>query len=642
MSNASIIPPNREPTDWLKYFPYERRSWRRVVTESGLPKDAQQLIRKIVRKSRLMRFEKIEVTQDLISHFLDGELAGHTYPQMIANFGDPKITAQLVRRSKIRNRPVMYKALQIFGLISLAMASAYAVVWSYFHAGIPEPKTDFLAEFNDEVLELKDDEKAWTIYRPLWQKYGFSEGGGFHKNLQPLHALDEYGKHSGDLLSPGEPGWEGAIAVIEKYSDLMEGFRQGAQRPRLGVPLYADLSLYSKDDFVAMFPGRDFDTDNSRFVSGMDKDVYDIWEHAPINILLPHIQVFRSAARMFVIDTRWAVEQNDVDRTLLNLKTMIGLGRNAKDSNTLVSGLVGFAIAGMTYNMLEEILIDQPDFFAEEQLAELQETMAETDFREWLNLEPERGFVKDMIQRIYTDDGNGDGRPTSAGIRFLQQSALFMNGQSGAMPELEGYQRIVDAAQSLAEPASMFVMATRKQTTDKVDEFFDDFATNANRDFWEIDRELENKIEEFLEDNKMKHMLLNMMLPAISQVRTAMHRMIGRQEGILAAIATHRYFLANGNWPESMMDLTPDFIAELPLDNMNGNPLFITESDIGPIIYSVGPDLDDDGGKQIVNNRGNLVPAMMFGTWSADNDGDWIVWPQTKFESNGPANAESN
>ena len=88
MSNASLTPPGRNSTDWLKYLPFERQSWQQTIAESGLPDEAKEMIHRVIKKSRLMRFEKIEVIQELIGHFQDGQLAGKDYPYLIANFGD--------------------------------------------------------------------------------------------------------------------------------------------------------------------------------------------------------------------------------------------------------------------------------------------------------------------------------------------------------------------------------------------------------------------------------------------------------------------------------------------------------------------------------------------------------------------------
>ena len=126
-------------------------------------------------------------------------------------------------------------------------------------------------------------------------------------------------------------------------------------------------------------------------------------------------------------------------------------------------------------------------------------------------------------------------------------------------------------------------------------------------------------------------------MPAFDAVIGAMDRMNGRREGVLAALAVHRYRLANGDWPTDMIEVAPDHIIELPVDIMNGNSLLLEIDSQGPVIYSVGRDLDDDGGIQTADERGALIPSAQWagGSYHTECNGDWIVWPQARFNEQG-------
>jgi hypothetical protein len=91
------------------------------------------------------------------------------------------------------------------------------------------------------------------------------------------------------------------------------------------------------------------------------------------------------------------------------------------------------------------------------------------------------------------------------------------------------------------------------------------------------------------------------------------------------AIALERYRLAHGNYPESLDLLSPQFIAKLPHDIINGEPLHYRRTDDPSsqssdaasgqfVLYSVGWNEVDDGGKVGLTKNGNVD----IGT------GDWV------------------
>jgi hypothetical protein len=62
------------------------------------------------------------------------------------------------------------------------------------------------------------------------------------------------------------------------------------------------------------------------------------------------------------------------------------------------------------------------------------------------------------------------------------------------------------------------------------------------------------------------------------------------------AIACERYRLVHGKLPAKLDDLTPEFLAEPPLDPCNGKPLRYVDDARGVQLYSVGADGVDGGG----------------------------------------------
>ena len=85
------------------------------------------------------------------------------------------------------------------------------------------------------------------------------------------------------------------------------------------------------------------------------------------------------------------------------------------------------------------------------------------------------------------------------------------------------------------------------------------------------------------------------------------------------AIALERYRLAHGEFPESLDALAPQFIAKLPHDVINGQPLHYRRTSDGQfVLYSVGWNETDDGGEVVVLTRKSRTPTVDI------NQGDWV------------------
>ena len=77
-----------------------------LLADANLPEPLPQLVRQVVRRTRLFRLEKVAVAEELIAHFLDGLEAGRCAGELATSFGDPVQTARLIGRGKRRNRPL--------------------------------------------------------------------------------------------------------------------------------------------------------------------------------------------------------------------------------------------------------------------------------------------------------------------------------------------------------------------------------------------------------------------------------------------------------------------------------------------------------------------------------------------------------
>jgi hypothetical protein len=64
----------------------------------------------------------------------------------------------------------------------------------------------------------------------------------------------------------------------------------------------------------------------------------------------------------------------------------------------------------------------------------------------------------------------------------------------------------------------------------------------------------------------------------------------------LVMVAVERYRRANNCWPDNLMDLVPQFLSKVPLDPFDATLLRYRRLDDGVVVYSIGPDGEDNGG----------------------------------------------
>ena len=72
-----------------------------------------------------------------------------------------------------------------------------------------------------------------------------------------------------------------------------------------------------------------------------------------------------------------------------------------------------------------------------------------------------------------------------------------------------------------------------------------------------------------------------------------------RASAAAAGIAAARFHHKNDQWPASLDEMVPEFLDELPMDPFTGEPLKMIGTGEEITIYSVGPNLKDDGGVEI-------------------------------------------
>ncbi len=79
-----------------------------------------------------------------------------------------------------------------------------------------------------------------------------------------------------------------------------------------------------------------------------------------------------------------------------------------------------------------------------------------------------------------------------------------------------------------------------------------------------------------------------------------------------AALACERYRLSHNRLPQSFAELIPDFVDSAPIDPFTGEPLSFITTEVGIAVYSVGPNMTDDGGDFTIPRREYHSPDIGF------------------------------
>jgi hypothetical protein len=658
----------------------------RLLAESALPENAAVMVRKVVKRTRLWRLEKVDVAKELIAHFQDGLDVGTQEDELVGSFGDEKQTAKLVRRAKKRQRPYAWHVFAWARLSFAAFIGLYILSALYLLTGSPSINVDYVAKINNRAVSVPIDEAAWPMYREalleldlkreqVWDtpipyysdqpaeqieqyRREVEEYGEAYANLpdenkeQYLSNLKEYGSVYGPYAPPGigygenqyeppfratqwerleksllpdDPGWSQTVRFLSEHAETLTLIRQGAAKPGFGLVIgFAE--DFTDEDRAAMNLNWVPDEETATEKSFRDPD------RSMIGVLLSHLSPMRDMARLLAADTARATSEGDGETAHSNIIAILGIAEHADEHPFLISGLVRIAIQQQAYRSIQDVLTTSPELWSDEQLHHLAHRLAAIDNRheDWFN--GERAMFYDILQRLYTDNGHGGGRITKQGIVDFQ--AYTHGGYT-----YESLPTPYSAAITAGLPVAAVLVAPREEIRRVYDSFIDRAIIESQQSLWEFNasESVDHALEELASSqiDKMRYMPISVLMPAISSVSRTIQADAGANEGVLIGISLMMYQRQHGDWPGSLDELTPRYLPRVPRDRLTGEPLRYHVTGDGPVVYSLGVDGDDDGGRPPVNHQTGHVdnwqasPKRFTGEdrTDAEYDGDWMLWP---------------
>ncbi len=587
-----------------------------LLAATDLPEPAKACVRRVVKRTRLWHGERARVAQELIAHFEDGLAAGASVDDLLERFGDERQAARLIRRATRRNRPWPWHAWRCAWWSLVALLVFYVGLAIYFHAGEPTISVDYLAKLNAPARAVPESERAWPLYRAALLELGWDD----EATRQRINELARYG------WRPGEPKWEQMVAFLDERTEVLARVRDAAKRPSLG---YTVGFTVAREDarLFASHPGGVLDPVEHR----ADSESHDLYA-----IILPHLQPLRRMAELLAADARYALTLGDSKLMVERLTTMLRIASHTGESPTFISKFTAMSIRWMTVATLRSALIEAPDTLSRDMLRELAHKLAAVDVRrEFLMDEGERAWFGDLMQRIYTDNGNGDGRITPEGLetlRSLDQSIFTI------LKPFDSFYLSETLLDGVLGPITIELVGSRREMLEQYESTMAKFEAALARPIREHPEPTMKRFGEWSLIERLRYDPMYTLLPDLDAVRRTVETFEGMQDGVLLGIALELYRRDHGDWPAALSALAPRYIPEVPVDRITGGPLRYSVVDGRPIVYSVGVDLDDDGGRLPLDTAGKKVAPLKAVDWLTDEqrqqrdpatlpDGDWAIWP---------------
>ncbi|MBI1371906.1 MAG: hypothetical protein GC159_03985 [Phycisphaera sp.] len=582
--------------------------YRQVIDAADLPDSVAAVIHRVAGRRGLTRWERVDVARELIAHFADGLDAGADPDELVAVFGDVDAAAKLIVRAKRRGRSWPYKLIargaQAFGVLVLL----YIVAIGYYAMGEPKIAVNYVAKLNAPLQGVPADQLAWPEYRKAflaWSDYRDAEAGKYDdSNATFDQALS---------AKPGDEHWDAAMAMVERNARVIELLRHASTRDRYGYVMRGD--GVSPEDHE-LWP---------------DKDVATGEDHSMlIEVLLNDIMPMRNASNLLRLDALRAARAGDGRTVALDVETILNMVRHVSEPSILICDLVGMAMCDQALGVVSDTLQRTPEVLSDDQLRRLAHVISDRA-RVEIDMTGERMMFYDIIQRMYTDNGHGDGHLTP---KAMQMMALV-----DALGATQDGPRGPYITATAAMPLANMVVASRRDMVDKYEQLMGQTESMIRRPLWETIDDAD-PIDAYVDANhstleRARYALIWVLIPALSVLDRAEETAIGRTDGVLVGIAMEIYHRREHAWPASLDQLTPTLLPGVPRDRFTGRPLLYRLVDGMPVVYSVGADRDDDGGAAPADTPEN---REQFGDrldqWASPRelnrnepvDGDWVLW----------------
>ena len=273
------------------------------------------------------------------------------------------------------------------------------------------------------------------------------------------------------------------------------------------------------------------------------------------NQMMSQGEGIRHSALLLNLSTIYHANQGDAAAALACIKGGLRVGDSLQKEPALISHLVRIACIAVALGGLERSL--SLTTFTDPQLKELSDALTRTgstlDFAQVLVTE--RCFMIETCRNPWRSAPPGQSPPPRMFPGFRQ---TWLGDTLDFMAEY-----IETAQQPPVERLAQF-----RQTQRKIDQL----------PFW--------------------HMMIRISVPALGRAGELDLRVRAHLDLAQTALALERHRLATGKLPQQLDELVPQYLEKAPLDPFDGQPIRYHPGTPGYVLYSIGEDGHDNGGRE--------------------------------------------
>ena len=320
------------------------------------------------------------------------------------------------------------------------------------------------------------------------------------------------------------------------------------------------------------------------------------WNEDPVSLLLPHLSLVKGLCQTLSFLACAELSAGKSNEALANMQVNYRLLSALRDEPVIISHLVRIAMNEITAQSLWEGLAAHR--WSESQLGLLEKELASLDFiaDEVQVLRGERACNNAACDRLV-----GSRSAARKGVESLEASPVQKKAASMAL--------LILFPRWLIRHSQILINEYEQDVIDTLQKALRQPAYSP------LDPALTGSWQKRLARTTPYNLLARQLIPAMFKIT---NKSCNAQTTVVMAriaVALERHRLANGNYPEKLDALVPRFLAKTPLDVFDGKPLrYRLNGDGTFILYSIGVNQTDDGGKVVLRKGGGLNLE----------EGDWV------------------